>query len=63
MRATSRRCSGCGARVRWPEDVVPPDEEGVGRPPAPALELPQGEAEVDTLELGEDDPATPPEET
>jgi hypothetical protein len=22
--ATSRRCRGCGARVRWPEDATPP---------------------------------------
>jgi hypothetical protein len=36
--ATSRRCRGCGARVRWPADVVPPDEE-VQRPIPPALEL------------------------
>jgi hypothetical protein len=38
--ATSRRCRACGARVRWPEDMVPPDEESPGKPPAPALELP-----------------------
>jgi hypothetical protein len=41
--ASSRRCRGCGARVRWPEDVIPPDEqEGVGKPAPPALELDDG---------------------
>ena len=41
--ATARRCRACGARVRWPEDVIPPDEGAPGKPPAPALELPDGE--------------------
>ncbi len=46
--ATARRCRGCGARVRWPEDVIPPDEqEGMGRPPAPALDLGSDDAGVD----------------
>ena len=42
--ASARRCRGCGARVRWPDDVIPPDEqEGVGKPAAPALELDDGQ--------------------
>ena len=42
QQATARRCRACGARVRWPEDVIPPDESAPGRPPAPALELDDG---------------------
>jgi hypothetical protein len=45
--ATARRCRGCGARVRWPEDVIPPDEQGSGKPVAPALELEGGEGDED----------------
>lgn len=26
--ARARRCRGCGAPVRWPEHLVPPDELG-----------------------------------
>jgi hypothetical protein len=39
--AVSRRCRNCGFPVTWPEDMVPPDEEGPpGKPAPPALELP-----------------------
>jgi hypothetical protein len=31
--------------VRWPDDVVPADEAELGSPPAPALELPEGDGE------------------
>ena len=37
---TSKRT---GAKVRWPDGVIPPDEQqggGVGQGPAPDLELP-----------------------
>lgn len=27
--AVSRRCSGCGAKVRWPDDVLPIDERPI----------------------------------
>ena len=47
--AHSRRCSGCGARVRWPEGVIPPDELE-GRPLPPALELHEDE-DAPALEL------------
>ena len=52
--ATARRCRGCGARVRWPEDVIPPDEQDAGKPAAPALELEEPEGEdlgVDIVDL------------
>ena len=49
--ASSRRCHGCGARVRWPEDVLPPDEQDMGRPPAPALELPDDVGADEVLEV------------
>jgi hypothetical protein len=51
--ATARRCRGCGAKVRWPDDVVPPDEADVGKPAAPALEL--GDDAGPALELGDPD--------
>ncbi len=51
--ATSRRCAGCGSRVRWPEHMIPPDEQdGMGKPAAPALELADDD-QAATLELGE----------
>jgi len=53
--ATSRRCRGCGARVRWPEDLIPPDErDEMGKPPAPALELPDAPDESLEVDPGEE---------
>lgn len=25
--AVSRRCRGCGGKIRWPDDAIPPDEQ------------------------------------
>ena len=51
LHAYSRRCRGCGAQVRWPEGMLPPDEmnDMPGKGADPALELDEGNA----LELGE----------
>jgi hypothetical protein len=46
--ATSRRCRGCGSKIRWPDDVLPPDERPV-RATGPAIEL-----EAPVLELPPD---------
>jgi hypothetical protein len=54
--ASSRRCRGCGARVRWPEDMIPPDEQdGVGKPAPPALELDEGPGEDAAFAVEVDD--------
>jgi hypothetical protein len=59
--ASARRCRGCGARVRWPDDVIPPDEqEGVGKPAAPALELDDGQGEDAAFAVEVDDPGAGP---
>jgi hypothetical protein len=54
--ATARRCRACGARVRWPEDMLPPDEEAPGKPPAPALELEDDSVAIIDVPLDDDPP-------
>jgi hypothetical protein len=52
--ATSRRCRGCGAPIRWPDGVEPPDEEGApGSGPAPELSL---DVDVTAEDEGEGEP-------
>jgi hypothetical protein len=60
LHASARRCRGCGALVRWPEGVIPPDEQGdmPGKGADPALELPDDGMH---LELGEPEAEAPPE--
>jgi hypothetical protein len=51
---TRRVCRACGCRVRWPEDLVPFDEQDHAPPPEPAP-TPDGELPGEEVDLGDVD--------